>query len=148
MRQLRAAPFVPAEPHCSSSRRRSALALRIDPEFFRTVAVGAVGAIRRPLDLRRHCLTRGTRELKAKRIIDPSDRSNRLGDERTTIDVPETPFCLSSGDSCSVDLPATLSDEREDLSGEVTLQGSNGVEFGMPFGYPTSNIVLGSLVGP
>ena len=61
---------------------------------------------------------------------------------------PWTPFCLSSGDSCSVDLPATLSDEREDLSGEVTLQGSNGVEFGMPFGYPTSNIVLGSLVGP
>ena len=52
------------------------------------------------------------------------------------------------GHSCSVDLPATLSDEREDLSGEVTLQGSNGVEFGMPFGYPTSNIVLGSLVGP
>jgi hypothetical protein len=37
-------------------------------------------------------------------------------------------------------LEATLSDEREDLSGEVTLQGSNGVEFGMPFGYPTSNI--------
>ena len=62
--------------------------------------------------------------------------------------LPWTPFCLSSGDSCSVDLPATLSDEREDLSGEVTLQGSNGVEFGMPFGYPTSNIVLGSLVGP
>ena len=62
--------------------------------------------------------------------------------------LPRTPFCLSSGDSCSVDLPATLSDEREDLSGEVTLQGSNGVEFGMPFGYPTSNIVLGSLVGP
>ena len=61
---------------------------------------------------------------------------------------PWTPFCLSSGNSCSVDLPATLSDEREDLSGEVTLQGSNGVEFGMPFGYPTSNIVLGSLVGP
>jgi transposase InsO family protein len=61
---------------------------------------------------------------------------------------PWTPFCLSSGDSCSVDLPATLSDEREDLSGEVTLQGSNGVEFGMPFGYPSSNIVLGSLVGP
>jgi hypothetical protein len=61
---------------------------------------------------------------------------------------PRTPFCLSSGDSCSVDLPATLSDEREDLSGEVTLQGSKGIEFGMPFGYPTSNIVLGSLVGP
>src|SRR5271157_5458531 len=61
---------------------------------------------------------------------------------------PLTPFCLSSGDSCGVDLPATLSDEREDLSGEVTLQGSDGVEFGMPFGYPTRNIVLGSLVGP
>ena len=61
---------------------------------------------------------------------------------------PWTPFCLSSGDSRSVDFPAALSDEREDLSGEVTLQGSNGVEFGMPFGYPTSNIVLGSLVGP
>ena len=61
---------------------------------------------------------------------------------------PWTPFCLSSGDSCGVDLSATLSDEREDLSGEVTLQGSNGVEFGMPFDYPTSNIVLRSLVGP
>ena len=40
-----------------------------------------------------------------------------------TIALLWTPFCLSSGDSCSVDLPATLSDEREDLSGEVTLPG-------------------------
>ena len=62
--------------------------------------------------------------------------------------LPWTPFCLSSGDSCGVDFSATLRDERVGLSGEVTLQGSNGVEFGMPFGYPTSNIVLGSLVGP
>ena len=37
-----------------------------------------------------------------------------------------TPFCLSSGDSRGVDLPAALSDEREDLSGKVTLQGSHG----------------------
>ena len=59
-----------------------------------------------------------------------------------------TPFCLSSGNSGGVDLSATLRDEREDLSGEVTLQGSNGVEFGMPFCDPTSNIVLGFLVGP
>src|SRR5580693_1077616 len=61
---------------------------------------------------------------------------------------PWTPFCLSSGDSRGVDLPATLSDEGEDLSGKVTLQGSNGVEFGMPFCDPTGNVVLGSLVGP
>jgi hypothetical protein len=61
---------------------------------------------------------------------------------------PLTPFCLSSGDSGGVDFSATLGDERVDLSGEVTLQGSNGVEFGMPFCDPTSNIVLGSLVGP
>ena len=61
---------------------------------------------------------------------------------------PRTRFCLSSGDSCGVDLSAALSDEREDLPGEVALQGSNGVEFGMPFCDPTSNIVLGSLVGP
>ena len=59
-----------------------------------------------------------------------------------------TPFCLSSGDSRGVDFLAALRDEREDLSGEVALQGSNGVEFGMPFCYPTSNVVLGSLVGP
>jgi hypothetical protein len=62
--------------------------------------------------------------------------------------LPWTPFCLSSGDSRRIDLPATLSDEREDLSGKVTLQGSDGVEFGVPFCYPTSNVVLGSLVGP
>ena len=61
---------------------------------------------------------------------------------------PLTPFCLSSGDSRGVDFLAALRDEREDLSGKVTLQGSNGVEFGMPFCDPTSNIVLGSLVGP
>src|ERR1700690_924623 len=77
-----------------------------------------------------------------------SGRSVMSCSPKITKRFPLTPFCLSSGDSCSVDLPATLSDEREDLSGEVTLQGSNGVEFGMPFGYPTSNIVLGSLVGP
>jgi hypothetical protein len=61
---------------------------------------------------------------------------------------PWTPFCLSSGDSRGVDLPASLSDEGEDRSSKVTLQGSNGVEFGMPFCDPTSNVVLGSLVGP
>src|SRR5512140_3522586 len=59
--------------------------------------------------------------------------------------LPWTPFCLSSGDSRGVDLPASPSDEGEDLSGKVTLQGSNGVEFGMPFCDPTSNVVLGSL---
>ena len=58
-----------------------------------------------------------------------------------------TPFCLSSGDLGGVDFLAALSDEREDLSGEVALQGSNGVEFGMPFRDPTSDIVLGSLIG-
>ena len=61
---------------------------------------------------------------------------------------PWTPFCLSSGNSRCVDFLAALRDECEDLSGEVALQGSNGVEFGMPFCYPTSNVVLGSLVGP
>jgi hypothetical protein len=54
---------------------------------------------------------------------------------------------LSSGDSCAVDFSTALSDERENLSGEIALQGSNGVEFGMPFRDPTSNIVLGSLIG-
>src|ERR1700729_3679094 len=61
--------------------------------------------------------------------------------------LPLTPFCLSSGDSCGVDFLAALRDEREDLSGEVALQGSNGVEFGMAFGKPASDVVLGSLVG-
>jgi hypothetical protein len=38
---------------------------------------------------------------------------------------PWTPFCLSSGDSRGVDFLAALRDEREDLSGKVTLQSSN-----------------------
>ena len=59
-----------------------------------------------------------------------------------------TPFCLSSCDSGGVDFSATLRDERVDLSGKVTLQGSNGIEFGMPFCDPPSDIVLRSLVGP
>src|SRR5271170_3757717 len=54
--------------------------------------------------------------------------------------LPWTPFCLSSGDSRRIDFLAALRDEREDLSCEVALQGSNGVEFGMPFCYPTSNV--------
>ena len=62
--------------------------------------------------------------------------------------LPRTPFCLSSGDSGGVDFLATLRDEREDFSREVTLQRSNGVEFGMAFCDPTSNIILGSLIGP
>ena len=61
---------------------------------------------------------------------------------------PWTPFCLSSGNLCGVDFLATLRDEREDLSRKVAFQGSNGVEFGMPFCYPTGNVILGSLVGP
>src|SRR6202044_2530470 len=61
--------------------------------------------------------------------------------------LPLTPFCLSSGDSGGVDFLATLRDEREDFSREVTLQRSNGVEFGMAFCDPTSNIILGSLIG-
>jgi hypothetical protein len=51
---------------------------------------------------------------------------------------------LSTGDSRGVDLSPTLSDERKDLSSKVTLQRSNGIEFGMPFCDPTSNVVLGS----
>jgi hypothetical protein len=74
---------------------------------------------------------------------DAQSVNRRLGENE-----PWTPFCLSSGDSRGVDLPASLSDEGEDLSSKVTLQGSNGVEFGMPFCDPTSNVVLGSLVGP
>jgi hypothetical protein len=62
--------------------------------------------------------------------------------------LPRTPFCLSSGNLGGVDFSATLSDQRKDLSGEVTLQSPNGIEFGMPFCDPTSNVVLGSLVGP
>ena len=57
------------------------------------------------------------------------------------------PFCLSSGNSRGVDFLAALRDEREDLSGEVALQGSNGVELGMPFGESASDVVLGPLVG-
>ena len=58
-----------------------------------------------------------------------------------------TPFCLSSGDSSGIDFLLTLDDEREDLSCEISLQGSNGIEFGMSFGDSTSDLVLGPLVG-
>src|SRR6476646_4326271 len=61
--------------------------------------------------------------------------------------LPRTPFCLSSGDSSGVDFLLTLHDERENLSCKISLQGSNGVEFGMPFGDSTSDVVLGPLVG-
>src|SRR5271154_6020681 len=61
--------------------------------------------------------------------------------------LPWTPFCLSSGDSRGVDFLAALRDEREDLSGEGALQGSNGVEVGMSFGESASDVVLGPLVG-
>src|SRR5208282_3320490 len=53
---------------------------------------------------------------------------------------PWTPFCLSSGNSRGVDFLATLCDGREDLSRKVAFQGSNGVEFGMPFCYSTGNV--------
>jgi hypothetical protein len=59
---------------------------------------------------------------------------------------PWTPFCLPSGDSRGVDFLA-LRDEREDLSGKVTLQASNGVELGMPLGESASDIIPGLLVG-
>src|SRR5271154_1058433 len=58
-----------------------------------------------------------------------------------------TPFCLSSGDSRGIDLPMTLSDERKDFSGKVTLQGSNGIELGMSFGESASDVLFGPLVG-
>src|ERR1700722_15587228 len=61
--------------------------------------------------------------------------------------LPRTPFCLSSGNSRGVDLSAALSDERKDLSCEVPLRCSNGVEFGMPFCDPSSNVVLGPVIG-
>jgi hypothetical protein len=41
----------------------------------------------------------------------------------------------------------TLHDEREDLSREISLQGSNGIEFAMSLGDSTSDPVLGPLVG-
>ena len=59
---------------------------------------------------------------------------------------PRTPFCLSSGDSRGVDfLAARVMSVK--TSGKVTLQGSNGVEFGMPFGELASDVVLGPLIG-
>ena len=78
--------------------------------------------------------------------VDRIETSATLANIQTTA-MTRTPFCLSSGKSGGVDFSAALSNEREDLSGEVTLQGSNGVEFGMPFRDPTSNIVLGPLIG-
>jgi hypothetical protein len=48
----------------------------------------------------------------------------------------------------SVDFSAALNDESEDLAGEVTLQGSNGVEFGMPFRDPTSNMLIPEEAAP
>jgi hypothetical protein len=56
---------------------------------------------------------------------------------------PWTPFCLSSGDSSGADFLLALHDEGEDLSCKISLQGSNGVEFGMPFGDSTCNVFLG-----
>jgi hypothetical protein len=50
---------------------------------------------------------------------------------------------LSSGDSRGVDFLAALRDEREDLSGKVTLQSSNGIELGMPLGESASDVVPG-----
>jgi hypothetical protein len=54
-----------------------------------------------------------------------------------------TLFCLSSGDSSGIDFLLTLHDEREDLSRKISLQGSNGIQFGMSLG----DLVLGPLVG-
>jgi hypothetical protein len=56
------------------------------------------------------------------------------------------PFCVSSVNSRGVDLSAALS-ERGDLSREIRLQGSNGVEFGMLLCDPSSNVGLGPVVG-
>src|ERR1700761_4628483 len=61
--------------------------------------------------------------------------------------LPWTPFCLSSGDSRGVDFLSALRDEREDLSGKITLQGSNGIELGMSFDESASDVVFGPLVG-
>ena len=57
--------------------------------------------------------------------------------------LPWTPFCLSSGDSSGVDFLLALHDEGEDLSCEIALQGSNGVQLGMPFGDSACDVVLG-----
>jgi hypothetical protein len=61
--------------------------------------------------------------------------------------LPRTPFCLSSGDSSGADFLLTLHDEPEDLSCKISLQGSNGVEFGLPLGDSPSDVVLGPLIG-
>jgi hypothetical protein len=53
---------------------------------------------------------------------------------------------VSSVNSRGVDLSAALS-ERRDLSREIRLQGSNGVEFGMPLCDPSSIVGLGPVVG-
>ncbi len=58
-----------------------------------------------------------------------------------------TPFCLSSGDTCGVDLLLALHDEGEDLAGQVALERTDGVEFGMPLGDAASDVILRLLVG-
>jgi hypothetical protein len=53
---------------------------------------------------------------------------------------------LSSGVARGVDFLLALRDECEDLSGKITLQGSNGIELRMSFGESASDVVLGLLV--
>ncbi len=61
---------------------------------------------------------------------------------------PLTPFCLSSGDACSVDVSLALPDEGEDFSGQVALEDADGVELGMTFGDAAGDELLGPLIGP
>jgi hypothetical protein len=56
-------------------------------------------------------------------------------DLNTISPVHWTPFCLSSGNLSGVYFLAALRDEREDFSGEVTLQGSYGVTQTLQFIY-------------
>jgi hypothetical protein len=47
---------------------------------------------------------------------------------------PRTPFCVSSGDSCLVDLASALVDQSEQLARDVALQAANCLQLGVAFG--------------
>jgi transposase len=53
---------------------------------------------------------------------------------RHLVDVLWTPFCVSSGDCCLVDLASALVDQSEQLTRDVTLQAADRLQLGMAFG--------------
>src|SRR3954451_4788321 len=62
--------------------------------------------------------------------------------------IPRTPFCVSSGDGCLIDLSRALTHQNEQFARDVTLQAADCLQLGVALGDAFRHVGLGPRFRP